>query len=100
MKNFYGSLRNSTANKSKTAPPPVVPSAFAGRKNEFAPPPVRRVASGTPPAPAPKQLQHDQEQEEQEQDQEGQEEGEWAEALYEYTSSVRSPLRFLFAYTF
>jgi hypothetical protein len=86
-KNFFGSLRNSTANK--TAPPPAVaapvPSAFAAKKNEFAPPPVRRVPSSSgsaresSPQPTPPRRQFKEPEED-----EGQ--GEWAEALYDYSS--------------
>jgi len=74
-KGFYSSLRNSTANKNKAAPPPVVPSASAGagRKGAYAPPPSRRLVA-EPPS----------EEEEAEEAGAG---GEWAEALYEYSSS-------------
>jgi hypothetical protein len=81
-KGFFGSLRGSTANKNVTPPPPVVPSAFAPRKNEFVPPPVRRVGSGTAAAPA-KQPEEPAGEEEEEGG------GDWAEALYEYSSTAR-----------
>lgn len=90
-KNLFGSLRNSTANKSAPTPPLAnpLPPAFSAKKNAFAPPPVRRVASTasssqesaapTPP-PAPRRpAVHEPEVE-----------GEWAEATYAYTSSVSS----------
>lgn len=100
-KNFFGSLRNSTANKTAT-PPPVaapVPSAFAAKKNTFAPPPVRRVPSSstsasaresspqpiaTPPPSRGRQVDPEPEPEEEVVN------GEWAEALYDYTGDVRA----------
>jgi hypothetical protein len=91
-KNLFGSLRNSTANKTAT-PPPVaapVPSAFAAKKNAFAPPPVRRGPSSSTsipvqepsPQPTPPRRQAQIEEPEEEQTH-----GEWAEALYEYSSA-------------
>ncbi|KDQ65057.1 hypothetical protein JAAARDRAFT_52974 [Jaapia argillacea MUCL 33604] len=88
-KNMFSSLRGSTANKTAT-PPPIAPpasSAFGQKKQTFAPPPVRRVSSspsteseqpsrGPPPAP-PRRQQVEEEPEV---------EGEWAEALYDYSS--------------
>ncbi|KAI0346962.1 hypothetical protein BDW22DRAFT_1410907 [Trametopsis cervina] len=82
-KNAFLSIRNGTANKTATPPPvaPPVPPAFATPKRNFAPPPVRRVSSitpepvkATPPPPPPRAAP------------EPEETGEWAEALYEYTS--------------
>ncbi|KAI0773730.1 hypothetical protein C8Q74DRAFT_1266281 [Fomes fomentarius] len=85
-KNMFSSIRNSTAMKS--APPPQIapptPPAFQ-RRNDFAPPPRRVPSTGasTPsPAPTPSPgpppaLPRRATQ---------QESGEWAEALYEYSS--------------
>ncbi|OCH84437.1 SH3-domain-containing protein [Obba rivulosa] len=82
-KNMFTSLRNSTVNKAAT-PPPVAPPTPAAlpRRGGFAPPPVRRVGStsdsGTSarsPPPPPPPRPHEPEPE-----------GEWAEALYDYTS--------------
>ncbi|KAI0329972.1 SH3-domain-containing protein [Cubamyces sp. BRFM 1775] len=87
-KNMFSSIRGSTAAKHATpaqvAPP--TPPAFP-RRNDFAPPP-RRVpstsgssnaspAANTPPPPIPRRAQQEPEPEE---------EGEWAEALYDYHS--------------
>lgn len=78
-KDFFGSIRGSTA--AKNAPPPVVATpepAFPAKKSTFAPPPTRRLASDdsvpaySPPPPAPP-ARHELE-------------GEWAEALYDYDS--------------
>ncbi|KZP21715.1 hypothetical protein FIBSPDRAFT_860331 [Athelia psychrophila] len=75
-KNMFTSLRGSTA--AKTAPPPPInlPPTFETRKGAFAPPPVRRgpAAVPTPPQPEP--------EEEEEQAQ-----GEWAESMYEFSST-------------
>ncbi|VDB86788.1 unnamed protein product [Peniophora sp. CBMAI 1063] len=91
-KDFFGSLRGSTA--AKNAPPPVVATterAFPAKKNAFAPPPTRRLASDEsvptssspaspapppPPPPPPPPARHEPEPE-----------GEWAEALYDYDSA-------------
>jgi len=85
-KNMFNSLRHSTANKSIVHPPPAVAPAFTQKKNQFAPPPTRRVpanvsadhspppaASAPPPPPRPRA-------------EEEEPEGEWAEALYDYSS--------------
>jgi abl interactor 2 len=77
-KNLFGSLRNSTANKSATPSPPIAPSAFAPKKNAFAPPPARRVPPTTSGLPAKRQPETEEEEVE----------GEWAEALYDYSSEV------------
>jgi hypothetical protein len=81
---MFRSLRGSTA--AKNAPPPTVyaPPAFAPKKamGTLPPPPVRRVST-TPAAPAP-------EPEEVEPEPEQEEAGAWAEALYDYTSEVRT----------
>lgn len=74
---MFGSLRGSTANKSKTYAPPAVPSAFPTKKNNFAPPPVRTASVQA----------RDEEQEEEQVEEETQ--GEWAEAIYDYDSKVR-----------
>ncbi|KAJ3478252.1 hypothetical protein NLI96_g9885 [Meripilus lineatus] len=84
-KGFFSSVRNSTVNKSATPPQvaPPTPAAFAPRANNYGPPPVRRVAStsaksdtksASPPAPPPAPPRRKEP------------EGEWAEALYDYTS--------------
>ncbi|OBZ71871.1 hypothetical protein A0H81_08084 [Grifola frondosa] len=84
-KNMYNSLRHSTANKTATPPPvaPPVPSAFPARKS-FAPPPMRRVPSTvsvsdavapSPPPPIPSRARQEEEVN-----------GEWAEAVYDYSS--------------
>ena len=70
--NAFSSVLNSTANKNAVHQPPPAPSAFVAKKNPFAPPPVRHT---DPPAPPqPQQVEE--------------EEGEWAEALYDYDSTV------------
>ncbi|KAK7696023.1 hypothetical protein QCA50_000663 [Cerrena zonata] len=90
-KNMFMSLRSSTANKGVTPPAavPDPPPAFAPRKNTFGPPPVRHVSATSPPAsrsssavdtpaspsPPPPPARPKQEPA-----------GEWAEALYDYTS--------------
>jgi hypothetical protein len=88
---MFRSLRGSTA--AKNAPPPTVytPPAFAGKKasSGLPPPPVRRVSTSTSSSathlPEPEE---DAAQPESMEEEEG-EAGEWAEALYDYTSSVR-----------
>ena len=80
---MWRSLRGSTA--AKNAPPPAVyaPPAFSGKKasSGLLPPPVRRVSTSTSASVAP---------EEDAQPEWAEEEpaGEWAEALYDYTSEV------------
>ncbi|PSS31992.1 hypothetical protein PHLCEN_2v2234 [Hermanssonia centrifuga] len=87
-KNMYLSIRHGTANKTapSAAVAPPVPAAFPPKKNAFAPPPVRRVSSvsnqenevrASPPAPPPPPRPRQEEPEEQ---------GDWAEALYDYSS--------------
>jgi abl interactor 2 len=88
-KNAYLSIRHGTANKS-TTPPSVaspVPAALPRIANNFGPPPIRRVSSNvaspasetkSPPPPPPRPAQKEPEPE-----------GDWAEALYEYSSEVR-----------
>ncbi|KAI0082481.1 SH3-domain-containing protein [Panus rudis PR-1116 ss-1] len=92
-KNMFSSLRHSTANKHATPPPaaPPTPAAFSRKRNEFAPPPQRHISatssttslkspeSISPPPPPARARAPEPEPEEEPQ-------GEWAEALYEYTS--------------
>ncbi|KZT12665.1 SH3-domain-containing protein [Laetiporus sulphureus 93-53] len=83
---MFSSLRHSTANKTATAPEPILPPAFSARKNNFAPPPVRRLDATTataattpsppPPPPPPPPVRSRQQEPE----------GEPAEALYDYSS--------------
>ena len=91
---MFRSLRGSTA--AKNAPPPTMYTqpAFAGKKSAFAPPPVRRVSAATPVPATP-------EPEEDAQLEPGEEvaAGEWAEALYDYTSEVRLLFSFLWVLT-
>lgn len=84
---MFRSLRGSTA--AKNAPPPTVYTqpAFAGKKafGGLPPPPIRRVSTSTPASAA-----HVPEPEEEEEEAGAEAEaGEWAEALYDYTSEVR-----------
>ena len=75
------SIKNGTKNKSKLPPSvaPPIPSAFPKRQNNFAPPPTRRVSTNESiPTRSP------------EPELEPEEDGEWAEALYEYNSGVRT----------
>ncbi|KAI0733409.1 SH3-domain-containing protein [Fomitopsis betulina] len=82
-KAMFSSLRNSTANKSVSPPQvaPPTPSAFPRRAN-FPPPPNRAnctvshaPSTPSPPPPPPRPRVPEPEPE-----------GEWAEAMYEYTS--------------
>jgi len=85
-KAMFGSLKNSTAQKSAPPPPAAsVPPAFGAKKNPFAPPPVRRAASTTSAPVEP----------EEEPQEEEQEHGEWAEALYDYSGDDATDLRIL-----
>lgn len=97
-KNMFMSLRHSNANKNAIPPAvaPPVPSAFGQKKSTFGPPPVRHVSatspppsrsgsanestSSSPPPPPPAPPARPRQEPT----------GEWAEALYEYTSDVRS----------
>ncbi|KAH9956807.1 hypothetical protein BC827DRAFT_1138969 [Russula dissimulans] len=88
---MFRSLRGSTA--AKNAPPPTVhtPPAFSGGKkasSAFAPPPVRRVgpSSSSSPASAAPEPEEDAPPESVENA------GEWAEALYDYTSEEAGDL--------
>lgn len=85
-KAMFSSLRNSTATKAASPPQvaPPTPAAFAPKRNQFAPPPVRRMDStaskvnktpSPPPPPPPPPARPQQE-----------EMGDWAEALYDYSS--------------
>jgi len=84
---MFRSLRGSTA--AKNAPPPTVytPPAFPVKKSAGLPPPPVRRASAVPAAPSPEPEEDVQAEPEQE---EGA--GEWAEALYDYTSEEASDL--------
>ena len=93
---MYSSIRNSTANKNAPPREPTIPSAFPKKKNNFAPPPKRTTSASA------STYQHQQEEEEEqghgyggaeEGEEEGQAEGEWAEALYDYTSEEASDLQ-------
>ncbi|KAJ3524532.1 hypothetical protein NM688_g8541 [Phlebia brevispora] len=88
---MYSSIRHGTANKTAVPPPvaPPIPSALPPIKNEFGPPPVRRVSAtntrstvaqktASPPPPPPPRPRVE----------EPQVEGDWAEALYDYSSEV------------
>ena len=91
-KNMFSSIRHGTANKHATPPAvaPPVPAAFTPRQNMFGPPPVRRVPSAassqngpaakaaSPPPPPPARARVE----------EPESEGDWAEALYDYSSEV------------
>lgn len=73
---MFGSIKN--AGKSKPSPPPMAPPAFAPRQNAYGPPPGRtETAAATLPA-----------QEESEEEPEEEAQGEWAEVLYDYDSTV------------
>lgn len=80
---MFTSLRHSTANKSATPPSvaPPIPAAFGIKRGGFAPPPSH--GGSHTPAPEPElEPAFDPEQEEEPA-------GEWVEALYDYSSSVR-----------
>jgi len=84
---MFRSLRGSTAAKNAPPAPVHAPPAFSGRKasSGFAPPPVRRVAASSPAqVPEPEEVAEP----------EGGEEvsGQWAEALYDYTSKEAGDL--------
>ncbi|CCM03978.1 uncharacterized protein FIBRA_06134 [Fibroporia radiculosa] len=81
-KAMFSSLRNSTANKAATPPQvaPPTPSAFGAKKNAFAPPPSRTSAANKTPSPPPPPAPPARPQ------REDAVEGEWAEALYDYSS--------------
>lgn len=89
-KNAFMSIRHGTANKHATPPPvaPPVPAALPGIKDKWGPPPPRRVPSTSssrsetkvsppPPPPPPRPVVEEPEPE-----------GEWAEAMYDYSSEV------------
>ncbi|KIY45131.1 SH3-domain-containing protein [Fistulina hepatica ATCC 64428] len=76
-KNMFTSLRHSTAQKNAPAEPLRVAPAFAPKKNTFAPPPARRVPEREPqPEVEP----------------EPETQGEWVEAIYDYTSTESSDI--------
>ena len=89
---MFRSLRGSTA--AKNAPPPTVytPPAFAGRKasSGLPPPPIRRVSTSTSASSSAAHVPEPEEDAPQSEPMEEEEEaaGEWAEALYDYTSKV------------
>ena len=82
---MFRSLRGSTAAKSATPPTVYTPPAFSGKKasSGLLPPPVRRVSTSAAHAPQPEEDAQPEPAEEEEVA------GEWAEALYDYTSQVR-----------
>ncbi|KAG6876125.1 hypothetical protein C0993_005413, partial [Termitomyces sp. T159_Od127] len=77
---MFGSLYHGNKNKNPPPAAPLPPPAFPQKKNAFAPPPSRTAAS-EPPARQP-------EPEPQPQPAEEESRGEWAVALYDYTSQV------------
>lgn len=89
---MFRSLRGSTA--AKNAPPPTVytPSPFGKKSSSgLPPPPIRRVstsASASSSAAHVPEPEEDVAQPEWTEEEEA-ETGEWAEALYDYTSQVR-----------
>ncbi|KAF8490968.1 SH3-domain-containing protein [Russula emetica] len=92
---MFRSLRGSTA--AKNAPPPTVytPPAFTGKKSSgLPPPPVRRVSSSTTASAASAHVPEPEEDAAQPRSTEEEEAGagEWAEALYDYTSREASDL--------
>ncbi|KAI0301955.1 hypothetical protein B0F90DRAFT_270239 [Multifurca ochricompacta] len=93
---MFRSLRGSTAAKNAPPAPVPVPSAFGAKKNAFAPPPIRRVPTSS--SSTASAATHSQEPgTEPEPDVQSEEEGanaggEWAEALYDYTSEETGDL--------
>lgn len=89
---MFRSLRGSTAAKNAPPTPVRAPPAFVAKKavSTFAPPPVRR-ASASPAAPPP-EPEPEPEQEQEQEEAEEEESGEWAEALYDYTSEDQGDL--------
>jgi hypothetical protein len=91
---MFRSLRGSTA--AKSAPPPTVytPPAFTGKKasSGLPPPPIRRVSTSTSASSSAAHIPEPEEDAPQPESTEEEEEaaGEWAEALYDYTSQVRA----------
>lgn len=91
---FVNSMRGPSASPTPPSPAPAVKAA----SSSFSPPPVRRFGSAAaastseaapppaPPAPPPpppmKPPAHEEEEEEK---------GDWAEAIYDYVATVRSP---------
>ncbi|KAI0034388.1 SH3 domain-containing protein [Vararia minispora EC-137] len=93
-KEFFSSLRNSTANKN--APPPSFPIASAttlpAKKNSLAPPPVRRMTSQSDESPAASSLSSAPPPPPPPARSPGRS-GEWAEALYDYDSAEPGDLK-------
>ncbi|KAI0250517.1 hypothetical protein BJV78DRAFT_1283134 [Lactifluus subvellereus] len=93
---MFRSLRGSTAAKNAPPPPVQTPSAFTAKKigGGFAPPPVRRVPASSSPAHVPEPEPEPEPQQDFQPEREGEEEatGQWAEALYDYTSEEAGDL--------
>ncbi|TDL29125.1 SH3-domain-containing protein [Rickenella mellea] len=86
-RNMFASLRSSNKNAPPAAP---IPSALPKAGNSFAPPPRRAVSTAAPAAPpTPPRAPSD----ELEYEDEEVESGEWAEALYDYSSSDAADLQ-------
>ncbi|KAH9978242.1 hypothetical protein BGW80DRAFT_1456320 [Lactifluus volemus] len=86
---MYRTLRGSTAAKNAPPAPVHAPSAFSAKKSGFAPPPVRRVSASASPV----QVEPEPEPEFQpEGGEEAEAAGQWAEALYDYTSEESGDL--------
>lgn len=85
-KNALFSLRGSTAAKNAPQNVPSVPPAFQKKSINFAPPPTRRV--GTADSNPSANLSKSQDEELDQEAEATEESGEWAEALYEYSSEV------------
>ncbi|KAG6883838.1 hypothetical protein C0992_007656, partial [Termitomyces sp. T32_za158] len=93
---MFGSMYH--GNKTKNPPPvaPIPPPAFPAKKNAFAPPPSRTAtaAAESPafpvrqPVPVPAPAPEPQPQPQPEPEAEEESHGEWALALYDYTSQV------------
>ena len=91
---MYSSIRGSTAAKNAPSRDPIIPSAFAKKKNTFAPPPKRTVSGSGSASATTSTFQHDDEEQEVGEEAEEQEaEGEWAEALYDYASDETGDLK-------
>lgn len=93
---MFRSLRGSTAAKNAPAPTVYTPPAFAGKKasSGLPPPPIRRVSTSTSASSAHVPEPEEDAPQPEPMEEEEEEAGEWAEALYDYTSQVRgcSPL--------
>ena len=80
-------MKSMVSKKDNRPAAPPTPTAFPKRQHNFAPPPVRRVTSDSPPAPpvrAPARTPTP--------EPEPEPEGEWAEALYDYDSGEAGDL--------